>query len=123
MTRLLFRFFLLMFLTFMSCVIYAKPPVYEQRSYIKDGENETYFIKKYGSPTFSFVEPRYKFVGEFSVSIENTYRSTNPEFRNVPIKEMFWHFNDDLNLTCFFHYKDGQWVVISYAFWPPGANF
>ncbi|MGE2782689.1 hypothetical protein ACQHL9_23560, partial [Escherichia coli] len=22
-----------------------------------------------------------------------------------------------------FHYKDGQWRVISYIFWPPGAKF
>ncbi|HGX7938047.1 TPA: hypothetical protein ACJIA1_003731, partial [Shigella flexneri] len=29
----------------------------------------------------------------------------------------------DLNLTCWFHYKDGQWRVITYIFWPPGARF
>ncbi|HFW7381211.1 TPA: hypothetical protein ACIDN1_002364, partial [Shigella flexneri] len=22
-----------------------------------------------------------------------------------------------------FHYKDGQWRVITYIFWPPGARF
>ncbi|HFO6487481.1 TPA: hypothetical protein ACHKTV_004753, partial [Escherichia coli] len=42
---------------------------------------------------------------------------------NIPIKEMFWHLRGDLNLTCFFHYKDGQWRVISYFFWQPGAKF
>lgn len=75
-----------------------------------------FFTKKYGRPAYEFVKPRYAFVGEYSVGIENTYRSINPEFRNIPIKEAFWNLNEDLNLTCFFHYKDGQWRVISYFF-------
>ncbi|EDY6685984.1 hypothetical protein GQH13_004443, partial [Salmonella enterica] len=70
-----------------------------------------------------FINPRYKFVGEYSIGIENTYRSTNPEFRKIQIKEIFWNLNKDLNLTCFFHYKNGQWQAISYFFWPPGALF
>ncbi|MBB8614537.1 hypothetical protein PH192_10390 [Escherichia coli] len=102
---------------------FAQPPVYEQRSYIQNGESEDFFTKKYGRPAYEFVKPRYAFVGEYSVGIENTYRSINPEFRNIPIKEAFWNLNEDLNLTCFFHYKDGQWRVISYFFWPPDAKF
>ncbi|VEA35633.1 Uncharacterised protein [Salmonella enterica subsp. enterica] len=54
---------------------------------------------------------------------KKTYRSTDPRYSNVPIKEMFWHLHDDLNLTCWFHYKDEQWRVFSYIFWPPGAVF
>ena len=88
-----------------------------------DGECEDFFTKKYGRPAYEFVKPRYAVVGEYSVGIENTYRSINPEFRNIPIKEAFWNLNEDLNLTCFFHYKDGQWRVISYFFWPPDAKF
>ena len=80
-------------------------------------------VYNYGQPAYEFIKSRYKFVGEYYIEIENTYRSTNPEFRNIPIKEMFWHLPGDLNLTCFFHYKDGQWRVISYFFWPPGAKF
>lgn len=105
----------------MDCA--SQPSTYEQESYVQNGEGETYFIKKYGPPTYDFIRPRREFIGEYYVGIENTYRSTNPDFRNIPIKEMFWHLRDDLNLTCFFHYKDGQWRVISYFFWPPGAKF
>jgi len=99
------------------------PEYYEQHSNIKNGETDTYYIRKYGVPEHNYIKPRYKFVGIYYNGIEDTYRSTNPDFREVPIKELFWNFNDDLNLTCWFHFKDGQWRVIAYVFWPPGAVF
>ncbi|HBA3814464.1 TPA: hypothetical protein J5G62_004459, partial [Escherichia coli] len=81
------------------------------------------FMKKYGPPAHEFVRPRYKFVGEYYIGLNQTYRITDPEFQDIPIKEMFWNLQGDLNLTCWFHYKDGQWRVITYIFWPPGAKF
>lgn len=122
------RFFLFLICTLNVFYVMAEgisqPPIYyEQDSNIQNGENDAFFIHKYGYPEHEFIKPRYKFVGVYYNGIENTYRSTKPEFRDVPIKEIFWHFNDDLNLTCWFHYKDGQWKIIAYIFWPPGAEF
>ena len=121
------RFILQLMLSFIVAITsgesFAQPPVYEQRSYVQNGESEDFFTKKYGRPAYEFVKPRYAFVGEYSVGIENTYRSINPEFRNIPIKEAFRKLKDDLNLPCFFQYQDGQWRVISYFFWPPHAKF
>ncbi|EPE8022479.1 hypothetical protein ACSN4Y_004803 [Salmonella enterica subsp. enterica serovar Montevideo] len=90
---------------------------------MQSGEVDASFVEKYGSPEHEFVRPRYMFVGEYYIGLEKTYRSTDPRYSNVPIKEMFWHLHDDLNLTCWFHYKDEQWRVFSYIFWPPGAVF
>lgn len=122
------RFFL--FLTFAWAIstgiaadITQPPEYYEQKSNIKNGDSDVFFISKYGRPKHELIKPRYKFVGIYYNGIEDTYRSTNPKFREVLIKELFWNFNDDLNLTCWFHYKDGKWIAIAYVFWPPGAQF
>jgi hypothetical protein len=96
---------------------------YYERNNILNGEDDSFFLSKYGVPDHEFVRPRYAFVGEYYIGLEKTYRSTNPEFSNIPIKEMFWRVHDDLNLTCWFHQQDGQWKVFSYIFWPPGAIF
>lgn len=104
-----------------KCLV--QPPVYYEENNIKDGNNDIFFVKKYGVPEREFILSRYKFIGEFNVGLENTYRSTNPDFSQIPIKQMFWHLRDNLNLTCWFDYKDGQWKVISYIFWPPKAKF
>ncbi|AJQ72884.1 hypothetical protein O2Z13_002331 [Salmonella enterica] len=96
---------------------------YYEKNNIQSGEVDASFVEKYGSPEHEFVRPRYMFVGEYYIGLEKTYRSTDPRYSNVPIKEMFWHLHDDLNLTCWFHYKDEQWRVFSYIFWPPGAVF
>jgi len=117
------RFIFVLIIFIISSYSCNAHPVYEQESYIQDGENESFFIKKYGAPSRIVINPRYKFVGEYHVAIENTYPSTKAEFRDIPIKEIFWHFNEKLNLTCWFHYKDGEWKVIAYLFWPPGAKF
>ncbi|AJQ99277.1 hypothetical protein F652_1288 [Enterobacteriaceae bacterium bta3-1] len=97
--------------------------VYLNGNGMLDNVEDTVLLKKYGQPEHNFTKPRYKFVGEYYIGIERTYRSTNPELKNTPIKEMLWHLSDDLNLTCWLHYKDGKWIVISYVFWPPDALF
>ncbi|BBN78556.1 hypothetical protein SHN22_004332 [Salmonella enterica subsp. enterica serovar Senftenberg] len=96
---------------------------YYEKNNIQNGGVDASFVEKYGRPEHEFVRPRYMFVGEYYIGLEKTYRSTDPRYSNVPIKEMFWHLHDDLNLTCWFHYKDEQWRVFSYIFWPPGAVF
>ncbi|MCV8889726.1 hypothetical protein ODW16_11675 [Escherichia coli] len=101
----------------------AQSTKYYEENDIHDGSNDLFFMKKYGPPAHEFVRPRYKFVGEYYIDLNQTYRITDPEFQDVPIKEMFWNLQGDLNLTCWFHYKDGQWRVITYIFWPPGARF
>ncbi|WP_371328698.1 hypothetical protein [Hafnia sp. HMSC23F03] len=97
--------------------------VYLNESGMLKGVEDNILLKEYGQPEHQFIKPRYKFVGEYYIDIENTYRSTNPELKNIPIKEMFWHINSNLNLTCWFHYKDRKWTVISYIFWEPGTLF
>lgn len=97
--------------------------VYLNGNGMLDNVEDTVLLKKYGQPEHNFTKPRYKFVGEYYIGIEGTYRSTNPELKNTPIKEMLWHLSDDLNLTCWLHYKNGKWIVISYVFWPPDALF
>jgi hypothetical protein len=89
---------------------------------LDDAEYNT-LLKRYGQPKHDLVKPRHKFVGEYYIGIENKYPSTNPEFKNIPIKEMFWNINPDLNLTCWLHHKNGKWTVITYVFWGPGAQF
>ncbi|EYD88007.1 hypothetical protein AC26_0277 [Escherichia coli 1-176-05_S3_C2] len=96
---------------------------YLNASGVYNGVEENVLLNNYGKPEHEFIKPRYKLVGEYYIEIENIYRSTNPEFKNIPIKEMFWHLRQDLNLTCFFHYKDGQWRVIFFFFLSPGAKF
>lgn len=96
---------------------------YYERNDIRNGDDDSFFLSKYGAPDHEFVRPRYTFVGQYYIGLEKTYRSTNPEFSKIPIKEMFWRVRDDLNLTCWFHQQDGQWNVFSYIFWPPGAIF
>lgn len=107
---------------FEPSVIIQSTTYYEENN-IHNGESDILFIGKYGEPTHEMIKPRYEFTGEYYVGLNQTYRITNPDFKDIPIKEMFWHLRDDLNLTCWFHYKDGQWKVISYIFWPPGAVF
>lgn len=97
--------------------------VYLNASGMYNGVEEAVLLIKYGQPKHDFIKPRYKFVGEYYIGIESVYRSTNTRFKNIPIKELFWILNKDLNLTCWLHYKGGQWIVISYVFWPPGAKF
>ncbi|MCP1694016.1 hypothetical protein J2T26_003903 [Citrobacter farmeri] len=104
-------------------VAYIPEHAYLNASGMYNGVQETVLLKKYSKPEREYIKPRYEFVGEYYVGIESVYRSTNPEFRKVPIKEMFWHLKVDLNLTCWLHYKNGQWIVISYVFWPPGTLF
>lgn len=69
---------------------------------------------KYGIPAYEHIKPRHKFIGEYNVGLNQTYPITDPKLKDVLIKEVLWHLEDDLNLTCWFHYKDGQWSVISY---------
>lgn len=90
---------------------------------VRWGDDEKYLVNKYGSPEHEFIVPRHDLVGIYYSGIERTYPSKNPEFSQIPIKEMFWHVHDDLNLTCWLHSEDGKWVVISYVFWPPDAKF
>ncbi len=78
---------------------------YLNASGVYNGVEENVLLNNYGQPAYEFIKPRYKFVGEYYIEIENTYRSTKPEFRNIPIKEIFWHLPGDLNLTCFFIIK------------------
>lgn len=78
--------------------------VYLNGNGMPDNVEDTVLLKKYGQPEHNFTKPR-------------------PELKNTPIKEMLWHLSDDLNLTCWLHYKDGKWIVISYVFWPPDALF
>lgn len=87
------------------------------------GDDEESLVRKYGSPEHYFINPRHDFVGIYYGGIERTYPSNNPEFKDVPIKEMFWNVNKDLNLTCWLHYKNGKWIVISRVYWPPGSKF
>ncbi|EQV94454.1 hypothetical protein G893_00826 [Escherichia coli KOEGE 71 (186a)] len=107
---------------FEPSVVSQSPRYYEEND-IQNGNNDAFFVEKYGPPVHEFMKPRYKFAGEYYIGLNQTYRITNPEFKDIPIKEMFWNLQEDLNLTCWFHYKDGQWRVISYIFWPPGAKF
>ena len=104
----------------------TSPPNYEyyhNRNEVHKGDSDEFLVGKYGEPERQIIRPRHVFVGVYYEGLEQIYPSRNPEFKNVPIKEMFWHLKDDLNLTCWLHYKDGQWVVILYFFWPPGAEF
>lgn len=110
-------------MTFFEPSITSQESKYYEQNDIKNGDNDLYFIKKYGVATYEFIAPRYKFIGEYNIGLNQTYPMTNLKFKNYPIKEMFWHVRDDLNLTCWFHQQDGQWKVISYIFWPPGAIF
>lgn len=96
---------------------------YNNRNEVKLGDSESILVGEYGNPEHQFINPRHKFVGVYYRGIERIYPSKNPEYKDIPIKEMFWHLKDDLSLTCWLHYKDGEWVVISYVFWPPGAVF
>ena len=73
---------------------------YLNASGVYNGVEENVLLNNYGQPAYEFIKPRYKLVGEYYIEIENVYRSTNPEFRNIPIKEMFC-ICGDLNLTCF----------------------
>ncbi|WP_318371745.1 hypothetical protein [Enterobacter sp.] len=107
---------------FKPSVISQSTQYYEEND-IHDGESDIYYVKKYGVPVHEFIKPRYEFSGEYYIGLNQTYRITNPEVKDVPIKEILWQVRNDLNLTCWFHYKDGQWKVISYIFWPPGAVF
>ncbi len=100
-----------------------QPTKYYEENNIKNGDSDTYFLQKYGIPAYEHIKPRHKFIGEYNVGLNQTYPITDPKLKDVPIKEVLWHLEDDLNLTCWFHYKDGQWSVISYFFWPPGAMF
>lgn len=123
-----FIFLFLMWDVMAICVaqVPESPPnleYYNNRNEIHRGNSEGFLVEKYGNPEHQFIKPRHDFVGIYYKGIERTYPSKNPEFKNIPIKEMFWHIRNDLNLTCWFHYKDGEWVVISYSFWPPGAEF
>jgi len=52
---------------------------------------ETVLIKKYNRSEHAFVNPRYKFIGGYYNGVENIYRSANPDFNNIPFKEIFWH--------------------------------
>jgi hypothetical protein len=96
---------------------------YYEKNNIKNGSSDFYYIKKYGVATHEVIAPRYEFIGEYNIGLNETYPITNQYFKNVLIKEMFWRVRDDLNLTCWFHQQDGQWIVISYIFWPPEAIF
>ncbi|EEC0297121.1 hypothetical protein YV76_004630 [Salmonella enterica subsp. enterica] len=124
------RNFIILFLMWGVSICVAQtsesPPdfeYYHHRNEVRRGDSEEFLVGKYGKPEHQFIKPRRDFVGVYYEGIELTYPSRNPEFKNIPIKEMFWHLKSDLNLTCWLHYKDGQWIVISYAFWPPGAVF
>lgn len=88
-----------------------------------NGVSENVLIEKYGSPTSELIQPRYKYNGEENIEIESTYRSTNPEFRNIPIKKSIWHIHEGLNLTSWSHYKNGKWIIICYDFWLPGTLY
>ncbi|EBW6663756.1 hypothetical protein [Citrobacter farmeri] len=107
---------------FEPSVISQSTKYYEEND-IKNGGSDASYIQKYGIPTRVFIRPRHEFVGEYNIGLNQTYPITSKKFENIPIKEIFWHLREDLNLTCWFHYKDGQWRVISYIFWPPGAKF
>ncbi|HED1420477.1 TPA: hypothetical protein R4S64_002492 [Kluyvera georgiana] len=86
-----------------------------------NGIDETILVKKYGPPTYELIQPRYKYIGEENIEIERTYRSTNPQSRNVSIKKSLWHINKDFDLTAWLHYYNGKWIVICYSFTPPDA--
>lgn len=96
---------------------------YNNRNEVHKNDSEEFLVKQYGKPDHQITKPRHYFLGVYYESIEKTYPSRISKFKNIPIKEMFWNLKGDLNLTCWLHYKDGQWVVISYVFWPPGADF
>lgn len=118
-----FSFIYAMTTIFSQPSVIAQSSKYYEENDIHNGESDLFYVGKYGPPAHEFIKPRYKFSGEYNIGLNQTYRITNPEFKNVPIKEMLWHLRGDLNLTCWFHYKDGEWKVISYIFWPPGAKF
>lgn len=86
-------------------------------------DDELFWVNQFHSPAHMFIKPRHDFIGVYYRGIERVYSSTTPEFGNFLIKETFWHLRKDLNLTCWLNNKDGKWQVISYIFWPPGANF
>jgi hypothetical protein len=77
---------------------------------------------RFGSPSQeeSFrVEERQ---GEFYGPIANTYPTTDPQNRNVPLEQWTWR-SGDCFLTVWFHRREGVWSVLDDFYWHKDAAF
>ncbi|HLC28302.1 MAG TPA: hypothetical protein VJL07_02530 [Dehalococcoidia bacterium] len=59
---------------------------------------------------------------EFRIELQNTYPLTNPENRDVQVREWTWE-EKDCNLTLWFHQVDEGWVVFETMKWNDGTEF
>lgn len=77
---------------------------------------------RFGPPTLeeSFqVQDRQ---GEFYVGIANTYPTTDPKNRNVPLQEWTWTSGDCI-LTVWFHNPKGTWLALDDVYWHKDTAF
>jgi len=60
--------------------------------------------------------------GEFYGPIANTYPTTDPKNRNVPLEEWTWRSGDCV-LSVWFHHPHGTWQVLDDFYWHKDATF
>lgn|SRR5487761_513259 len=75
-----------------------------------------------GAPTTTDAFPMSRAVGEFRVSLLNTYPTTDPANANVMIEESWWQ-DGDYWITLWFHQIDGSWVVLDSCWWHKDVVF
>lgn len=86
------------------------------------GLTQPELLARFGPPAMqeSFrVEERQ---GEFYGPIANTYPTTDPKNRDVPIEEWTWMV-DDCRLSVWLHRPKGTWLVLDDFFWHKDAAF
>ena len=60
--------------------------------------------------------------GEFYGPIANTYPTTDPKNRDIPIEEWTWTAGN-CRLSVWFHRPKGTWEVLENFFWHKDAAF
>jgi hypothetical protein len=60
--------------------------------------------------------------GEFFAPLANTYPTTDPKNRNVPLQQWTWTSGDCI-LTVWFHNPKGTWLALDDVFWHKDTAF
>jgi hypothetical protein len=87
-----------------------------------DGLTQSQVLARFGAPALqeSFrVQDRQ---GEFYVGIANTYPTTDPKNREVPLEEWTWTSGECI-LTVWFHRPNGIWLALDDVYWHKDTAF
>lgn len=86
------------------------------------GRTATQLIEDFGVPDF---EDEYKIgdaVGEMRRPLLNHYPVSNPENKNVPIRELWWK-DGDYTISVWFHRVNKKWVALDSLKWHKSIQF